>query len=117
MSSEKMNTGKLRTPIIFYKYTPNTGPEPGESKKKILFSCYAEVYNPSIKDLSILDTKGTKEAATVRIRDPGMEYIPTNKHFAELSDYRYTGKAFSVIDVRPDLTSNQFITILLGVTS
>lgn len=110
-------TGKLRTPVVFYEYGPGTGPEPGEDQKKRLYSCFAEAYNPSIKDLSILDTKGTKEAVTIRIRDPGKDYIPNNKHSAELEDYRYTGKVFSVVDVRPDLTNNRFITILLGVTS
>lgn len=113
----KTDTGKLRTPVSFYELTPSTGPEPGGEDKKILHQCMCEAYNPSMKDLSILDTKGTKEAVTIRIRDPGAEYLPTNKHSAELDDYRYREKVFSVIDVRPDLTENRFITILLGVTS
>lgn len=111
------NSGRLKTPVTFFEYGPVAGPEPGEEQRSVLFFCYAEVYNPSMKDLTVLDGKGTKEAATIRIRDTSGEYVPTNKHFAELTDYRYTDKVFSVIDVRPDLTDNRFVTILLGVTS
>lgn len=113
----KTDTGDLRTPVSFYIMVPGSGPEPGESKKQVLHKCMCEAYNPSMKDLSILDTMGTKEAVTIRIRDTAGEYLPTNKHSAELFDYRYCGKVFSVLDVRPDLTGNRFITILLGVTS
>lgn len=113
----KTDIGELRIPVSFYGAYPNEGPEPGEGSRKLLHKCMCEAYNPSMKDLSILDTKGTKEAVTVRIRDTAGEYVPTNKHFAGLDDYRYKDKMFSVMDVRPDLTENRFITILLGVTS
>lgn len=113
----KTGAGELRTPVFFYILEPDMGPEPGEGKEKILHQCMCEAYNPSIKDLSILDTKGTKEAVTIRIRDPAGEYLPSNKHLAKLDDYRYVGKVFEVIDVRPDLKENRFITLLLGVTS
>lgn len=109
--------GRLRTPVTFYQFQPDTGPEPGNKKKETLFACLAEVYNPSMKDLTVMNTTGTKEAVTIRIRDTAGEYLPTNKHFAAIDDYRYTGKVFSVVDVRNDLTDNRFITILLGVTS
>lgn len=113
----KTDTGRLRTPVSFYVVEPNTGLDPGVGIKTLLHKCMCEAYNPSMKDLSILDTKGTKEAVTIRIRDTAGEYLPTNKHTAELDDIWYVGKLFSVIDVRPDLTDNRFITILLGVTS
>lgn len=112
----KTGAGELRVPVSFYLFEPQDGPEPGESKKKPLHKCMCEAYNPSIKDLSVMDTKGTKEGVTVKIRDTRGEYLPSNKHFAELEDYRYSGKVFSVIDVRPDLTDNRFIIILLGAT-
>lgn len=112
----KTGAGELRVPVSFYLFAPQDGPEPGESKQKLLHKCMCEAYNPSIKDLTVMDTKGTKEGVTVKIRDTRGEYLPSNKHFAELEDYRYSGKVFSVIDVRPDLTDNRFIIILLGET-
>lgn len=111
------SSGKLRTPITFYLYKPTSGPEPGEEIKNVLHECLCEIYNPSMKDLTIMETTGTKEAVTVRIRDTKGEYLPTNKHVAEINDYRYEGKVFKAIDVRPDLTDNRFITILLRCQS
>ncbi|MDO5346310.1 MAG: hypothetical protein Q4E91_11280 [Lachnospiraceae bacterium] len=111
------NSGQLRTPVTFFQYEPVSGPEPGEVQKKELYACFCEAYNPSMKDLAIMEHNGTKEAVTVRIRDTAGEYLPTNKHFASLDDYRYSGKIFSITDVRPDLTDNRFIVILLGAVS
>lgn len=111
------DTGSLRTRIAFYEYAPDDGPEPTESKKAVLHECFAEVYNPSMKDIEIMKATDTKEAVTVRIRDTKGEYTPTNKHYAELFDYRYEGKIFNIIDVRHDLTDNNFTTILLRYSS
>lgn len=113
----KTGAGKLRIPITFYLYGPDDGPEPGEGRRTVLHKCMCEAYNPSIKDLTIMGIKGTKEAVTVKIRDPGKEYLPTNKQFAQLDDYRFPGKELAVIDVRPDMEDGRFITILLEVTS
>ena len=109
------NSGKLRTPVTFYEFQSEDGPEPGKKEKKSLHSCFCEAYNPSMKDLRIMEHLGTKEAVTIRIRDTMGEYLPTNKHFAALDDYRYKEKILSVKDVRPDLTDNRFIIILLEV--
>lgn len=114
---QETHSGKLRTPISFYQFRQLQGPEPGYGEKEILHKCMCEAYNPSMKDLAIMDSIGTKEAVTVRIRDTAGEYIPTNKHLAVLDDYRYEGKVFSVIDVRNDMVENRFITIVLGVIS
>lgn len=115
--SPDTNSGKLRIPITFYRYGLGSGPEPVEEEKETLYECFCEAYNPSMKDLSIMEHKGTREAVTVKIRDTAGEYLPTNKHFAVLDDIRYSGKVLSVIDVRPDLVDNRFTVILLGVIS
>ena len=111
------NTGALRTPATFHEYGKGAGFDPVEVEKAVLYDCFAEVYNPSMKDLQVMQTTGTKEAVTIRIRDTKGEYIPTNKHKVKISDYRYAGKVFEVIEVRPDLQNNNFITILLGLSS
>jgi len=112
-----VHSGNLRTPVTFYEYAPAEGPDPGQQEKKILYQCYAQVYAPSMKDLEIMRATGTKEAVTIRIRDPGKEYIPTNKHFAEMDDYRYTGRRFDVVDVAYDVEKNRIVKMLLGYTS
>jgi hypothetical protein len=65
----------------------------------------------------------TKNAVTINIRDSFGEYFPVTEHYAELQDDRYSEMIdderkythFNVIDVRPNLTKNDFITILLAV--
>jgi len=111
------NAGALRTPVTFHEYGKGAGFDPVEVEKAELYDCFAEVYNPSMKDLQVMQTTGTKEAVTIRIRDTKGEYVPTNKHKVKVHDYRYLGKVFEIIEVRPDLQNNNFITILLGLSS
>ncbi|EFS01048.1 gp8, partial [Listeria seeligeri FSL N1-067] len=40
---QKVQSGDLRTPVVFFEYQPVNGPEPGEIEKVILFECFAEV--------------------------------------------------------------------------
>ncbi|MGX2946096.1 phage head-tail adapter protein [Enterococcus alishanensis] len=112
----KSRTGKLNTIIHFWEYQDHEGPEPGEEEKEILFKTRAEIYDPSMKDLEILNGKGTKKAVTVVIRDPRGKYMPSNKHYVEILDYRMKDR-WNIIDVRNDIAESQFITILLGVTN
>lgn len=111
----KSRTGKLNTVVYFWEYQPNSGPEPGEKEKKVLYSTRAEIYAPSRKDLEILNGTGTKEGTTIIIRDPRGKYIPINNHFVEIKDYRLSGN-WNILDVRNDIAENRFITILLGIT-
>lgn len=111
----KTGAGQLRTPVNFYEYQPHHGPEPGDEEKAVLYECFAEIYNPSMKDREILNSIETKQAVTIKIRDPHKDYISSNKHFAEILDDRYKNIRWNIIDVRYDFTDNRFITILLGV--
>lgn len=115
----KINSGNLRTPVQFWSFIPNDGPEPGEEKREKLFECYCLAYNPSMKDMEILHEKGTKEGLTIKIRDPHQDYIPTNKHKVIVNDYRIlpAGKEWEILDVSPDFEDNRFIKIVLGATS
>lgn len=118
----KTGGAELRTPVFFYAYVPNEGPFPGESQEKILHKAMAEVYNPSMKDWELLNTKNTKRAVTINIRDPLNEYQPTNKHIVELQDFHFLDEEdkyirWNIIDVQPNPKDSRFIKIILGVTS
>lgn len=113
----KIGAGELRTPVSFLGYKPNDGPEPGEEVVENLFRCTCLAYNPSMKDLDILQAKDTKEGLTIKIRDLHQEYIPTNKHKVVIDDYRYKDKVWEIIDVAPDLENNSFVKIILGLIS
>lgn len=113
----KIVAGDLRTPVTFFEYQPSSGPDPSDEEKKELYKCTCLAYNPSMKDREILDVTGTKEAITIKIRDPFTDYLASNKHKAVLDDYRYKNKVWDVIDVVPDLENNDFVKIILGVSS
>ncbi|WP_348922073.1 phage head-tail adapter protein [Enterococcus rotai] len=115
--NSKIVAGDLNTPVTFFEFKPTKGPEPGEEEKEILFRCTALVYNPSMKDRDILNVSGTKEAVTIKIRDPFTDYLPNNKHKVELEDYRYASKVWEIVDVAPDVENNDFVKIILGITS
>lgn len=115
---KKTGSGELRTPVSFYAYKPNVGPEPGEIEREKLFDCFCEVYSASSKDFEIIASKNTtvKTAVTIRIRDSFGEFYPSTEGYAELHDYRYNSMRFNIVDVRPDLVEQDFITVLLVVT-
>ncbi|MGE6379769.1 phage head-tail adapter protein [Peribacillus muralis] len=127
----KIGSGELRTPVSFYQYAPHNGPEPGEGELVQVYECFAEVYSASMKDIEILNSGreqqqlkfiNTKNAVTINIRDSFGEFFPDTEHYAEVQDDRYSKMIdgerkfirFNVIDVRPDLTKNDFITVLLA---
>lgn len=115
----KINSGNLRTPVQFWRFVPNDGPEPMEEKREKLYECFCLAYNPSMKDMEILNAKGTNEGLTIKIRDPHQDYIPTNKHKVIIDDYRVLpkGKEWEIVDISPDFEDNRFIKIVLGATS
>lgn len=114
---QKVRIGDLRIPVSFFEYGMVSSPEPSQEKKLLLYECFAEIYSPSMKDLEKLKHSETKQAITINIRDSRGEYIPTNKHFVEINDYRYKDVVWNVIDVVHDMTNNAFIKIILGVIS
>lgn len=112
---KRSSTRKLNTKVFFYQYKPSNGPEPGNDEEKILYKTRAEIYDPSMKDLEILNGLDSKLAVTLVMRDPIKKYIPDNKDFAEIIDYRYSGLRWNIVEVRHDLASNEFVTLLLAV--
>lgn len=115
--SNNIVAGALNTPVSFFEFKPSDGPEPGEEEKEELYYCTCLVYNPSSKDRDILQSKGTKEAVTIKIRDPHTDYLPSNKHKVILDDFRYKDKVWDIVDHAPDIENNDFVKIILGITS
>lgn len=112
----RVNTGDLRTPIKFYGYVENEGPEPGESEKEILYETWAKVENVWLKDLEIAKANGTLSDITVMIRDPLANYIPNIKHYLSIDAPEYQDRRYNIKHVQPDMQNKQFITIVAGLT-
>ncbi|CAK6472666.1 hypothetical protein BFRIG_01875 [Peribacillus frigoritolerans] len=112
----RVNTGDLRTPITFYEYATNEGPEPGESEKNTLYQAWAKIDHVWLKDLEIAKANGTLFDITITIRDPQADYIPNNKHYLSIDAPEYQDKRYNVKHVQPDLQNKEFITIVAGLT-
>lgn len=114
----EIDSKDLRTPVEFWFYVPNDGPDPGELQEKKLYECTCLAYNPSMKDMEILSAIGTDEGLTIKIRDPHQDYIPTNKHKVIIDDYRIDPeKEWEIKNVAPDYEDNRFVKIVIGVVS
>ena len=93
----KVNVGDLKIPITFFEENDADTPEPNAVGKKEAFSALCFPYAPSVKDHQVLNANGIKQGVTIVI-----------------SDYRYLGIEWNVIEVRPDFENNSFVTVVLG---
>lgn len=112
-----MSRTDLNTRIQFFEYAPVTGPEPGETEKRKLWECWAEVYEPSIKDHESLSTERVLYAVTVRFRNPFTEYKPDNKHYLAVLSESYKDRLgeyirFNIKKIQPDSKDKAFIKVV-----
>lgn len=112
--AKETHNGDLRTPVTFFSTTIKDGVDGRDVSFKDEYMTFAEIYNPSMKDIEIASGRGVKSSLTLRIRDPLTSYIPDNKHVVEISDHRYKGVKWKIVDIRPDFKERQFLTIVLG---
>lgn len=108
----RVKTGDLRTPITFYLYEPNSGPEPGEHEKEILYEAWAKIDSVWLKDLETAKANDTLSDITITIRDPQADFIPNNKHYISVDAPEYQDKRYNVKHVMPDLQNKDFITVV-----
>ena len=115
------NVADLNTRIQFFEYAPNEGPEPGEVEKGILWECWAEVYEPSLKDIESLSTTNVLYSVTVRFRDTRGEFKPSNDNYLAILDESYKDIdgnyiRFNIKKIHPDAKSKQMIKVVAEAT-
>jgi len=103
----------LNNQISFYESVPNEGPEPGESKDTVLYTCWANVKTVWMKDHEQAKTNGTLEDLTIIIRDTGGQFVPNNKHYVSVESFG--DKRYNVKSVQPDLRDKRFIVVVVGL--
>lgn len=113
----RVTGGDLRTWVIFYKYQPNDGPEPGEEKKETLYECYAEINEVWSKDLEQAKANDTLSDVTLSIRDPLGQYYPSRKDYLEVDLPEYAGKHYNIKHSQPDPQKRDFIKVIAGLVS
>ena len=116
------NVADLNTRIQFFEYAPNEGPEPGEVEKNKLWECWAEVYEPSMKDIESLSTTNVLYSVTVRFRDTRGEFKPSNKHYLAVLDPAYIDEKgefirFNIRKIQPDVKDKRFVKVVGELTS
>ncbi|MDW4295942.1 hypothetical protein QI059_01095 [Staphylococcus saprophyticus] len=111
--SKKVQSGDLRTPVIFYQYK-NEGPYPDDVEEVEVHRCYAETYNPSMKDRQILGVNESMQGLSMVIRDAYQSFTPNNRHIVFVEDFRLENPLFNVHEVRLDTPERGFITLVLG---
>lgn len=114
MARNETTNGDLRTPVVFYDSKIEDGVDGQDISYKEKFRTFAEVYNPSQKDIEIASGHGVISRFTLKIRDPLTSYIPQNKHYVEILDNRLSGKKYEIIDIRPDFIQKNFLVVLVG---
>lgn len=115
--ARRIRISDLKTRVSFYEFIPKPGPDPGETEKKELYSCWAKVDSVWLKDLEQAKTNGTLEDLTIVIRDPRGTFPPNNKHFLEVKKEGYSDKRYQVKSVQPDWQDKQFITVVAELVS
>lgn len=108
----RVNSGDLRTPVSFYEFAPKDGPEPGEEEREVLYSAWAKIDSVWLKDLETAKANGTLTDLTITIRDPIMDYVPTNKHYISIDHPMYRDNKYNVKSVQPDSQNKDFITVI-----
>lgn len=114
IKSETTHNGTLNTLVRFSQMTVDDEDFYATEKvAKEVFKTMAEVYNPSQKDIVIMQSKGIKSAITLKMRDPLGEYIPKNADTVIIEDKHFADKRWNIADIRPDLKDNRYLVILL----
>lgn len=115
--SPRVHSGELRTPVTFYEYVPNEGPEPGDKRRNQLYKAWAKVDEVWLRDVELAKSNGTLSDVTIIIRDPQSDYMPNNKHYVEIDAPEYRGKHYNIKQAQPDLQNKQFINIIAELVS
>lgn len=112
-----MSSGDLRTPITFYEFAPNDGPEPGESETRILYECWAKVEKVWMRDLEQAKSNGTLEDITITIRDPYEDFLPSTEHYIGVNNRTFFNKRYNIKTVQPDMKNIGFVIVVAGLAT
>ena len=94
---QRMN--KMHDIISFFNVAQD-GPEPGGKPEKV-FDSFAEIYEPSQKDVQLGNLESSTINITVIIRNAYPEFVPTvNQQFQVLSGI-YNGMKFDIKHISP----------------
>lgn len=113
----KVTTKQLNTRVTFYEYAPKKGPLPGETQKRILKECWANVDGVWLRDVERAKENGTVNDVTITIRDYRNEFMPDLKQRVSIDTAFYKDKRYEVVGVKPDEQNKNFILVIAKLVS
>ncbi|AQL57082.1 hypothetical protein BVH56_05535 [Abyssicoccus albus] len=88
-----------------------SGPEVSTGYEEI-FQCSCSVYEPTVKDISILGANTSKNIVTIGIRNSGSEYVPKNNHLFKVLTGFFKDNIFEIKHIGPYKDNRNYIKII-----
>ena len=98
-----MNLNQLDYRVTFYEVV-NDGPEAGMDEWEEVYSCFADMYEPTQKDVQLNNLEVSKRSVTLNIRDAQPQFVPTVNQVFEVHNGMYAGLFFNIKNVSPAKT-------------
>lgn len=95
-----MKASAMKDYIKIYSET-NESPYPGMGGEELINESWAEVYEPSQKDIQLNSLETSTVNVTVIIRNPFPEFVPSVENTFTLETGMYRGTKFNIKNVSP----------------
>lgn len=106
--NEFVTGGDMRTPVAFYKATPTDDFFPGETVEEVVFKCFANVYQPSQKDLDMTNNQASLTMVTYH----PINIEITDDMYFEIRLPQYRNKKYNIQQVFDDTDNHRNIKII-----
>lgn len=94
----QLNLNSLDYRIAFYSLSYD-GPEAGMSERVKVYECWADVYEPTQKDVQLGNLETSKKSVTLNIRNAQPQFVPHVNQVFEILNGVYKGLVFDIKNV------------------
>lgn len=95
-----MRVNSMKDHIVFYKETQQ-GPYPGMGGSTEVFKSWAEIYEPSSKDIELSSLETSSVNVTLVVRNTFPEFVPNVKQTFVIQTGMYQDTEFNIKNVTP----------------
>lgn len=89
-----------------------TGPEVGGGGLEEVYECFCEVYEPSMKDATVLNASTNKQTVTLTIRNAPFAFKPRPHHQFKVKSGFFEGELFNIKTIVPYSNDNSYLKIV-----
>lgn len=98
-----MDLNNLDWYIEFLEVLP-TGPEAGMNKESKVYSCFADLYQPTQKDVQLGNLETSNNSVTLKIRNAHPQFTPNVSQIFVVKNGIYKDMKFNIKNVAPSTT-------------